>query len=285
MATGTAAGSTVQNVGNTTVNDMVTVIDGNIFTTSLIVAKVFEKNHKDVLKAIDNLECSSEFRERNFALTSIDIPQPNGGIRKERAYNLTRDGFSFLAMGFTGAKAAAWKETFLEAFNQMEKALESRAAILSSASSTPFSGEPLSESSLLSLRGIIAYWAYMDALPLSLAESYLCGFFQVRRLRELPQAHWEDAWRIAWDNAHRVSRQGAPASEDHRSIIEAMLCACRQFTSVTDVDFATLVADCGEMEALADFSAQDVPKVVACLWGILNQVLQYAQCRQIGHAE
>lgn len=43
--------------------------------------------------------------------------------------------------------------------------------------------------------------------------------------------------------------------------------------------------DSGEMDSLSDFSAQDVPKVVACLWGILNQVLQYTQCRQIRHAE
>ena len=50
--------------------------------------------------------CSAEFRERNFALTYNDVAGPNGATRKEPAYNLTRDGFSFLAMGFTGKEAA-----------------------------------------------------------------------------------------------------------------------------------------------------------------------------------
>ena len=95
-------------------------IDGsNMFTTSLIVAQAFEKEHKDVLRAISNLECSSQFTERNFELS--EYTDPTG--RKLPAYRLTRDGFSFLAMGFTGKKAAAWKEKFLEAFNAMEHTL------------------------------------------------------------------------------------------------------------------------------------------------------------------
>lgn len=47
-----------------------------------------------------------------------NIPRDLGiGVREYPAYRLTRDGFAFLAMGFTGKKAAAWKERFLEAFN------------------------------------------------------------------------------------------------------------------------------------------------------------------------
>lgn len=47
----------------------------------------------------------------------------SGAKREFPAYRLTRDGFSFLAMGFTGKKAAAWKEKFLMAFNAMERRL------------------------------------------------------------------------------------------------------------------------------------------------------------------
>lgn len=68
------------------------------------------------------MECSPQFRQLNFELyeysKDLDI-----GVRKYPAYRLTRDGFVFLAMGFTGKKAAAWKERFLEAFNTMEAAL------------------------------------------------------------------------------------------------------------------------------------------------------------------
>lgn len=99
--------------------NIVEIDGGSMFTTSLIVAQAFEKEHKDVLRAISNLECSSQFTERNFALS--EYTDPTG--RKLPAYRLTRDGFSFLAMGFTGKKAAAWKEKFLEAFNAMEQTL------------------------------------------------------------------------------------------------------------------------------------------------------------------
>lgn len=47
--------------------NIVEIDGGNMFTTSLIVAQAFEKNHFDVLKAIKNLECSPQFNERNFA--------------------------------------------------------------------------------------------------------------------------------------------------------------------------------------------------------------------------
>lgn len=104
------------------IENIVQIDDGQMFTTSLIVAEAFEKNHFDVLKAIKNLECSPEFNKRNFAV--VEYKDAKGEMRP--AYRLTRDGFAFLAMGFTGKKAAAWKEKFLEAFNAMEAALLKR---------------------------------------------------------------------------------------------------------------------------------------------------------------
>lgn len=113
-----------QNVNTQHFESIVECENGRMFTTSLIVAEVFEKEHKDVLRAISNLECSQEFNERNFA--PVEYRDAKGEMRP--AYRLTRDGFSFLAMGFTGKKAAAWKEKFLEAFNAMEAALRERQA-------------------------------------------------------------------------------------------------------------------------------------------------------------
>lgn len=98
--------------------------DGRTMTTSMAVAEHFGKLHKDVLKAIKNLECSAEFTERNFALCFQINHLANG--RRIPYYRMTRDGFSFLAMGFTGAKAAAWKEAYIAAFNRMERALLTR---------------------------------------------------------------------------------------------------------------------------------------------------------------
>lgn len=92
-------------------------------TTSLAVAEFFGKRHNDVLRAIRNLDCSPEYHQRNFALMIIDVEIGKGAVRQSPAYRITRDGFVFLAMGFTGPEAARFKEAYIEAFNAMERML------------------------------------------------------------------------------------------------------------------------------------------------------------------
>lgn len=95
------------------------LVNQSLMTTSRIIAEKFGKQHKDVLRAIRNLDCSPEFNERNFA------PFKNNDLTGETTshYEMTRDGFTFLVMGFTGKEAAIWKEKFIAAFNAMEEQL------------------------------------------------------------------------------------------------------------------------------------------------------------------
>ncbi|WAB92498.1 Rha family transcriptional regulator [Pseudomonas citronellolis] len=100
------------------------VVDGLVTVTSLQVAERFGKRHDDVLKRIRNLECSPDFRLRNFAEAFQQVPQPRGGVAKYPVVRMTRDGFAFLTMGFTGKRAAQWKEAYIDAFNRMERMLQ-----------------------------------------------------------------------------------------------------------------------------------------------------------------
>jgi Rha family phage regulatory protein len=86
-----------------------------VITDSRRVARHFGKRHADVLRAYDKLDCSPQFNERNFA--SVEYVDAKGELR--RSVDMTKDGFMFLVMGFTGAKAAAIKEAFIDAFNRM----------------------------------------------------------------------------------------------------------------------------------------------------------------------
>ncbi|ENL4830066.1 Rha family transcriptional regulator [Salmonella enterica subsp. enterica serovar Teko] len=97
----------------------VTIENGRAVTTSVAVAEYFRKMHKDVLKKIDNLDCSAEFNERNFA--PVDYTDAKG--EKRPAYQITKNGFVFLVMGFTGKKAAAFKEAYIAEFDRMENEL------------------------------------------------------------------------------------------------------------------------------------------------------------------
>lgn len=102
------------------------IIEGQITTTSQQIAAHFGKRHDTVLRAIRNLECSPEYHARNFAEMVTEIEIGSGATRKSPAYRMTRDGFVFLAMGFTGKEAAQWKEAYITAFNKMEQELLAR---------------------------------------------------------------------------------------------------------------------------------------------------------------
>lgn len=94
---------------------------GEACVSSLDVARHFGKAHKDVLRSIDAIlgQTGSEFGERNFAPSSYITEQS----KKLRCFDLTRDGFSLLVMGFTGAESMQWKLRYIEAFNAMEAEL------------------------------------------------------------------------------------------------------------------------------------------------------------------
>jgi Rha family phage regulatory protein len=96
------------------------MIDGKAVTTSRKVAEVFEKEHKHVLEAIRKMEIPEYFNEPNFR--PAEYIDAKGEPRPE--YLITRDGFTLLAMGFTGKKAMQFKIAYIEAFNAMEKALQ-----------------------------------------------------------------------------------------------------------------------------------------------------------------
>lgn len=94
--------------------DLVYVADGRAYTDSRKVAEKFRKQHKNVLRNIDNLP-HDEFWRLNFEPTDYVTEQG----RTERCYQIAWKGFSILAMGFTGQKAYEWKRDFLDAFEAM----------------------------------------------------------------------------------------------------------------------------------------------------------------------
>lgn len=92
-------------------------------TTSKKVAEFFEKEHKHVIRDIENL---IEKDGSNFGLNSMFILSTYKDTykRDKKQYLLTQDGFTLLAMGFTGPKALEFKLAYINAFNGMRKELE-----------------------------------------------------------------------------------------------------------------------------------------------------------------
>jgi Rha family phage regulatory protein len=99
------------------------VENGKIVVSSPDVAEAFGKEHKNVLRDIQNLGCSEEFHRLNFERMMKSVAIGKGATRESLTYNMTRDGFVFLVMKYEGPKAAMFKEAYIKRFNEMEEAL------------------------------------------------------------------------------------------------------------------------------------------------------------------
>lgn len=103
-------------------NNLVIMKDKQAVTTSLKVSENFERNHRDVLSAIDGLK---EGVAENYAdLFWEDTYVHPQNKQTYRMVYMNRDGFTLLAMGFTGRKALEFKLKYIQAFNQMEQEIK-----------------------------------------------------------------------------------------------------------------------------------------------------------------
>lgn len=105
-----------------TMNDIIlSTQNGEPVASSRDVAKRFGKEHKNVMQAVANLVAENSAAKSMFHPATFE----NRG-KKYPMYLMNRDGFSLLAMGFTGKEAVQWKLKYIKAFNQMEKQLAQR---------------------------------------------------------------------------------------------------------------------------------------------------------------
>lgn len=104
-------------------NKLVEVKKEKIFCKSNLVAELFEREHKNVLRDIKEIisNCSEEFSQLNYEPSTYKVRG-----KEYPCYNLSKDGFTMLAMGFTGEKATQFKELYINKFNEMERLITSQ---------------------------------------------------------------------------------------------------------------------------------------------------------------
>jgi len=113
----------------------VKLVAGHASTTSTAVAQFFGKRHDNVLQAIDTLiknasPDKSAWCLLNFQEVIREVDSGKGAKASYREYEITRDGFAVLGMGFTGKEAFAWKIKYIEAFNKLEERATQRAVVV-----------------------------------------------------------------------------------------------------------------------------------------------------------
>ena len=107
-------------------NELVIMKDKQAVTSSLQVAEVFEKNHRDVLEAIRTKTHSAE-NSAQYQKMFVEGTYKDKSGKSNKLYYMNRDGFSFIVMGFTGRKADSFKLRYIDAFNAMENELKQQA--------------------------------------------------------------------------------------------------------------------------------------------------------------
>ena len=105
-------------------NDLVQLSKNEAVCSSLDVAKKFGKRHADVIRRIENL--ISDDSTQNCVQCFIEKSYTDSTGKQNKMYLINRDGFTFLAMGFTGKKANEWKWKYIEAFNKMESIIREK---------------------------------------------------------------------------------------------------------------------------------------------------------------
>lgn len=103
--------------------------DGKVVVSSRVVAQDFGKRHNDVLRAIESKLENVILRSQNYFIESTYKVEGNNKSYKE--YLMTRDGFAFIVMGFTGSKADEFKLKYIEAFNKMKETIKNNKLQLS----------------------------------------------------------------------------------------------------------------------------------------------------------
>lgn len=110
--------------------NLVIMKDKQAVTTSLNISEDFNKNHRDVLKAIDDLKVGVAENYADLFWEDYYIHPQNK--QQYRMVYMNRDGFTLLAMGFTGKKALEFKLKYIQAFNEMEKQFLNSQQLMSS---------------------------------------------------------------------------------------------------------------------------------------------------------
>ncbi|MCF2624184.1 Rha family transcriptional regulator [Ligilactobacillus salivarius] len=106
-------------------NDLVIMHDQQAVTTSLVLAEVFDKKHKNVIQTISSKINSAENSAQYKKMFAESTYTDRSG-KQNKMYYLNRDGFTFIAMGFTGRKADEFKLKYIDAFNKMEEQIRNQ---------------------------------------------------------------------------------------------------------------------------------------------------------------
>lgn len=256
--------------------------EGKPFASSLTLAQVFAKSHKHVLDNIRRMaeELDTDFTEPNFRPSAY--ADETG--RTLPAYLLSRDGFTLVAMSFTGKEALLWKVRYIKAFNAMEQALiqsnpaPTQEVIQSATAQVQLKNlpqktfAPAPPVTIQGLRGFITFWAAIEGVPSDELERTLLGNYGFSSF-DLVQK-W-DTDEMEWSLIKRLFRAIDDITDDEtlpeeRSVLDGLLDfgVLRGYQRATLEGVISMLCNVPDINHL---SVRGVRKATLALWSYLNR--------------
>jgi len=253
-----------------------TVESDKPMASSLQVAKHFGKAHDNILRDIENLkkDVPTEWFAANFEDIRI-ISDLGHAKRKDPAYMMTRDGFTFMAMGFTGKRVAKWKIDYLNAFNAMEAALIRAQGKPAPLRLPPETEEQRRERGLIVIKALLKFWATNDGIPVGIATKTLCSALSIGSLDEFTLEHFSQAWGFILraffmpSGFDEMRPENQDSGKNMLHSIEEMFDALMQFKGSRSVDGWRIFQDaCSLTPEL--FLKAEVSKMPMIIWGVFQ---------------
>ena len=211
---------------------------------------------------------------------------PETNDQQHRIYTMTRDGFTLLAMGFTGKRATQFKVAYIAAFNAMETALLQEKiwiggltqALEQICPTPPREADAVrNQRALIMVRAQAAYWAMLEEMPLSAAESAVCTIGRLRRLDELDlNRHLFSEMN---DFLERViihsNKDTQPATEEQINTIKCLVEACAQFRYSRDRNIYDLLQEeyGVSIETIVNATSGEAKRIAGIAYNMLHQHL------------
>ena len=283
MVTNTRKGKSSRDKGEVEI----ALVNGMPVVSSLKVAEHFRKRHDDVLKAIRNVfrGLPGDFCARNFAETSGEVAQPNGGVRTLPAFDLTWDAFTLVIMGFTGTKALAWKLRYIEAFNAMEKKLRKQLESNNSReldatheeSNQPFQFKQWKQIDGEKIKGIIGwlnYWCQIDGLKFDEAVKQLCTVIQVNNLQEIQEEDAVYIYNFIWCSFFKIrNKAGIELAEEQQSAFNGLLLFWEKCIGESYDNIASFICTKCNIKSFDEIKQHSLDKALnAALLGIFRHI-------------
>lgn len=283
MATDVRTGKSSRDKGEVEI----ALVDGMPVVSSLKVAEHFRKRHDDVLKAIRNISggLPEDFCARNFAETSVEVAQPNGGVRTLPAFDLTRDAFALVIMGFTGSKALAWKIRYIEAFNAMEKKILHQ---LKSNTQQELDAdnednkqyfqfkqwESINGEKLKGIIGWLNYWCKIDNLEFDEAVKQLCTVLQVNNLQEIQEEDTVYAYNFIWCSLFKIrNKSGVELTKEQQAAFNGILLFWEKCIGESSENIVSFICTKCNIKSFSEIKQHSLDKALnAALLGIFRHV-------------